>query len=95
MLCGTKYSFIRLPEKVSLSNYVLCCKHVENSVNEEIHIDSTNNYPKRAQNIYQLQPIYNYTKAIFDEREIDITRIKKSPIIPNLPPWEHVEAIKS
>ena len=71
---------------------MLRCKQVENSVNEEIHIDSTKNYPKRAQNINQLQPIFNYTKDIFEESEIDITKIKKTPIIPKLPPWEHLEA---
>ena len=91
------YSELNIPSldsqrRLAVSNYLLRCKQVDNSVEEEIHIDSNKNYPKRSQKILQYQPIYNYTKEIFDECEIDISNIKKSPIIPKLPPWEHIGA---
>ena len=92
--CYTELNILSLDDqrKLAVSNYVLRCKQVDNSVDEEIHVDSNKNYPKRSQNIKQFQPIYNYTKEVFDECNIDISNIHKSPIIPRIPPWEHIGA---
>ena len=58
----------------------------------EIKIDQDIDYPKYTKNISYIQPIRNYTVNTFKNCDIDINEVKESPIIPIIPPWEHLKA---
>ena len=78
--------------KVAVSKYVIRSMAVPNFVQNEIFITRQNDYPKRAQNIPSLEPVFNYIQDVLEENNIDITMIPRLPLVPQMPPWEHMQA---
>jgi hypothetical protein len=65
--------------KLALSKYVVRSLSVQNSLFEELFIDSEIDYPKRAKTLMYLQTIRNYTKSTLAGCKIDITTISPIP----------------
>ena len=74
------------------TNYVVRSLSVENSVQEDIFVDSNIHYPKQARKTGYLQPILNYTSDMFSKANIDVRSISPMPLCPSIPPWEHLPA---
>ena len=75
--------------ELATSKYVIRSLTINNSVKEEIFIDSRNDFPKRARAISFLQPIKNYTDDLMNKSNIDIKNVPITPTIPSIPQWEH------
>ena len=78
--------------RLAVSKYIIRSVTVPNSVHNEIFIDREKEYPKRSRTISSVQPIFNYTKDLIEENNINIASIPCLPLIPQLPPWEHKQA---
>jgi ribonuclease HI len=77
---------------LAASTYVVRSLSVNNSVRDEILIDSKIEYPKRSRHIPYLMPIFNYTNDLFSSCNIKVSDISPVPIFPPIPPWEHLTA---
>ena len=78
--------------KLAVSKYTIRSLGVNNSVTEEMFIDSNNDYRKRAQNRPSSQPIRNYINHLINKCNLDITSIPDIPASPQMPQWEHINA---
>jgi ribonuclease HI len=78
--------------KLAASTYVVRSLSVNNSVRDEILVNSIRDFPKRSQHIPYLMPILNYTNDIFTSCDIKVSNISPVPIFPQIPPWEHLTA---
>ena len=92
--CYNEISVLSLNEQRQLAttNYILRSQQIENSVSEDLFIDSDTVYPKQSKNTAYLKPILNYTKEVFEGCDINPCEVKKMPIVPIIPPWEHTDA---
>ena len=92
--CYKELNILSLSEQRELftTNYVVRSLSVENSVKEEIHLDSKIHFPKQTRNTSYLQPIQNYTSELFLKANIDVNSISPMPLFPLIPPWEHLSA---
>ena len=93
--CYKEANILSLNEQriLDVSKYVVRSLCVKNSVTSEILMDSNNEYPKRSKNITYIKPVRNFTNDLISECNIDIDAISEVPIIPQMPPWEHLNAI--
>ena len=71
----------------ALSKYIIRYLSITNNEKEHIFFTSQQ-YPKRAQNIAYLKTILDVTKETFSDCHIDIKDIKEVPMYSPLPPWE-------
>ena len=78
--------------KIATSNYLMRSQQVDNSVTSDICIDSNVSFPIQTRKTSYLTPIYNYTKDVFESCNINPFEIPKMPIVPSIPPWEHLGA---
>ena len=92
--CYNEMNILSLNEQRQLAttNYILRSQQIENSVSDDLFIDSDIAYPKQSRNTAYLKPILNYTKEVFEGCDINPGKVKKMPIVPILPPWEHTDA---
>jgi len=86
--------FLSLSEqrKLAAAKYMVRSISVDNSVKDELLLDSVTDYPKRARNITFLQPLKNYVSDILSECNVDIELVSPLPVSPILPQWEHSNA---
>ena len=92
--CYKEVNLLSLDEqrKLATSNYFIRSQQVENSVTSEICIDSDTSFPRQSRKTSYLTPIYNYTKDVFESCNINPLDVQKMPIVPSIPPWEHLSA---
>ena len=78
--------------ELAVAKYVVRSSSIKNSHTDEIRLDKCKDYPKNSSNISYLQPIKNYTDNIMQNCNVDIDTVKAHPIVPIIPPWEHLKA---
>ena len=90
----TEAGMIYLSEqrKLAVSKYAVRSLAVNNSVTEEMFIDSNNDYRTRDQSIPSSQTIRNYIDDLISECNTYITSIPDLPASPQMPQWEHMNA---
>ena len=78
--------------RLAASKYIVRYLSLPNNDFKEEILLTSKCFPKRAKNIPYLKTIFDFTEDLFLECDIEISNIKESPLVPVLPPWEHLTA---
>lgn len=75
--------------KLAAASYIVRSQGLSpNSTNEEVHIRSDIDFPKKARSVRLFKTIATYTADLFDSCDIKTESLTKASFLPPIPSWE-------